>query len=317
MTAFPLLFLLAPALLAPQETFRGGEILDPATNTWRPVIQDPTTAPLETAAKHLAAGEHNAARRILADWLDNHPDHPAFYEAVLLYGDAFFQAERFWKASEQYEIVAANTVGETFDNALRRQMDVARAFLEGKRRIVLGFIPITAYDEGVELLDRIYERVPGSRLGEQALKLKADYFFNAAQYESALAEYAFLAQEFPNSRYTRTALLRAATSAQAMFPGVRHDDQALIEAAERYNQLQEAFPEFAAEMNVAARLDEIRAQQAEKDFAVADYYLRAGYRPAGVYYLQQVRQDWPGTRAAQQAAERLTDLGVAPAPAEE
>lgn len=298
---------------AQQEQFREREVLDPQTGEWANIPAPPEAVPnttLDEARRLLAEGEYRDAEKLLEDWLEDSYDDPRYFEGVFLLGEARFERNRFYQAYEQYEEVAEATAGDLFFAALRRELDVALAFLSGEPRIVWGFLRLPAYDEGVEILDRIYERVPGTRLGERALKTRADYFFFRGDMDLAQDEYANLVREYPNGRYTPFAMLRAAESASAAFPGIRFDDSALLNAEERYRQVQAAFPIYAERNQVSARLDAIRTQRAQKDLYIARWYARTEQRDAAIFYYELILSDWPETLAAQEARADLRALGV-------
>jgi len=298
---------------AQDEQFRERQVLDPDSDAWvdaPPTQTDPTAAELDEARSLLARGEPRAARKRLEDWMEANPDHPRYTEALYLLGETYFAASSFWKAYERFSEVSQSSGGEMFYKAIRRQIDVARAFLSGKKRIVLGFLRVPAYDDGVEILDRVWEQAPGTRYGEESLRLKADYFFDNGDMDLAQDEYVALANEYPNGRYIRQAMLRSAEAAAAAYPGVPFDDRALLEAEARYSRVQDAFPDLAEQERIPDRIDAIRQQRAEKDLYVAKWYERTRRTDAAAFYYKLVLQDWPDTLAAIEARSRLRALGV-------
>ena len=189
-------------------------------------------------------------------------------------------------------------------------MDVARAFLSGQKRIVWKILRMPAYDDGIEALSRVWERIPGTRLGEQALRLIADYYFAVGDMDLAQDEYARLVREYPNGRYTSQAMLRSAEAAQSAFPGIKFDERALLEAEERYRQFQAAYPARAREEDVDARLENISRLRAAKDLDIAQWYERTRQPGAAAYYYQLVVRDRPDSLEATTARQRLEALGV-------
>lgn len=296
-----------------QQSFRERQEFDPQTGQWVDRAAQPDRPPegaIEVARWRLARGEAGEARKLLNAWVKANRDDERYLEGVFLLAEANFEKKDFWRAYNQYEVVAENSSGDLFRRTLRREMDVARAFLSGEKRIVWGFLRLPAYDDGVTILDRVWSRSPGTRIGEDALRLKADYFYARGDMELAQEEYASLARQFPNSRFARPALLRAAEAAAAAFPGVKFDERALIQADERYRQVKSAYPQFAERERIDERLLAIREKRAEKDLDVGDWYLRTGQRGAAEFYFRLVRSDWPGTLAAGIALNRLRAMGI-------
>ncbi len=310
-----LLLTAVPGVFAQQERFRERQVLDPNADQW--VEYAPPTAEeaaagdaVDQARGYLAEGKPGRARALLRKWVQANPDDERYYEALLLLGDSFYESRDFWKAQKQYEQAADNAAGEVFDLANRRTIDVARAFLSGQKRIVWGILRLPAYAEALELLDKVWERVPGSRLGEVALKIKADYYYANGDVDLAQEEYANLVRQYPSGRFLQLSMLRSAEASEAAFPGIKFDDQPLVEADERYRQVLAAFPSYAERESLPARLDGIRAQRAEKDLYVAKWYEKTRQSGAAEFYYRQLLKDWPDTIAAHEARTRLRARGV-------
>lgn len=304
------------SLRSQEQKFRERQVLDPNTGTWvDQVATQPAAAPegdeLGQARSFLATGKPGRARSLLKRWLKQPPDEERTYEATFLLGETYFESRDFWKALKQYETVAENASGELFDLANQRSVDVARAFLSGQKRIVWGFLRLPAYAEGVDILDKVWERIPGTRLGELALKIKADYYYKNGDVELAQDEYNNLVQQYPSGRFIQIAMLRTAEAAEAAFPGIRFDDKPLVEADERYRQFLATFPAYAERENVPERLEGIRQQRAEKDLDIARWYERTRQPSAAEFYYRLILKDWPDSLAAGDARARLRALGAA------
>ncbi|MFQ5805745.1 MAG: outer membrane protein assembly factor BamD [Phycisphaerae bacterium] len=308
-----LLAAVAPSAWAQEEQYRERQVLDPESDEWLEQPVEEEVAPADTldgARRRLAEGQYGKAYKLLKEWTKEHPEHERYFEGLYLLGEAEFERRHFYQAYESYEVVAENTAGELFYKALRREMDVARAFLSGEKRIAWKILRLPAYDDGIEILDRIWERVPGTRLGEAALKLKADYFFDVGDMDLAEDEYVNLTREYPNGRYVQLAMLRGAEAAEAAFPGIRFDDRALLDAQVRYRQVHSTFPGYAEREQVATRLEGIRQQRAEKDLDIARWYERTKQTGAAEFYYRLILKDWPDTLAAAEAQSRLRALGA-------
>ncbi len=308
-----LLLLGSTAAQAQEQRFRERQVLDPNTNEWidqAPTTQEAPSNPVDQARLDLAEQRPGRARVALQKWQKGRGDDERYYESMFLLGEAYFEQKDFWKAYQQYLIVADNTSGELFDAANRRCVDVARAFLSGQKRIVWYILRLPAYAEGVDILDRVWERVPGTRLGELALKLKADYHYGNGDVDLAGDDYNSLVQQYQSGRYKQLAMLRSAQSAEAAFPGVRFDDQSLVDAEERYRQVRGAYPTFAEHEKVAERLEGIRQQRAEKDLYIAHWYERVKRPEAAQFYYKVIVKEYPDTLEAADARTRLRAMGV-------
>jgi TolA-binding protein len=296
-----------------EQRFREREVLDPETGEWVAEQETPDAAAgdaLDEARGLLAIGKPRDARKLVNNWLKTIPDDARYFEALFLLGETYFWSRDFWKAGERFQTVAENAAGPLFRRANEYCVDVARAFLSGEPRIFWRIFRVPAYDDGLEILDRVWQREPGSPLGEMALKLKADYFFQNGDFDLAQDEYANLAQQYPSGRFIQLAMLRTAESAEAAFPGIKFDASPLIDADVRYRQFQDAFPTHARRENVSERIEGIRQQRAEKDLDIAGWYERTNRPDAAQFYYLEILEDWPDTLAATEARARLRALGV-------
>ncbi len=299
---------------AQQQRFREREVLDPNTDQWveqaSPEKEGVPEDALDQARMNLAQHKPGKARTLLLRWTKANPDDERYYEGLLLLGDTYFEARDFWKGQKQYEQVAENASGELFEQANRRTVDVARAFLSGQKRVVWGFLRLPAYAEALELLDKVWERAPGTRLGELALKIKADYYYDTGDVDLAQEEYANLVQQYPSGRFLQLAMMRSAQAAEAAFPGIKFDDQPLLEADERYRQVLAAFPTFADREKIPQRLEGIREQRAEKDLYVARWYEKTRQPSAAEFYYREILRNYGDTIAAHEARTRLRARGI-------
>ncbi len=299
--------------LGQEQKYRERQVLNPETGQWvdqEPPSEETPEDVLGQARALLAKNKPADARKILQKWIKANPDDERFNEARYLLGETYYESRDFWKAVEQYQTVAENASGELFRLAQSRCLDVGRAFLAGQKRILWGIFRLPAYDDGVEILDRVWQREPGSRLGELALKYKADFRFGRGEMDLAQDEYANLVQQYPSGRYVQPATLRTAESAEAAFPGIKFDDKPLLEADERYRQFKGTFAAYAEREQIDDRLEGIRQQRAEKDLDIARWYERTQRPDAAQFYYRRIMRDWPNTLAEAEARSRLRAMGV-------
>ncbi len=295
---------------------------DPQSGQWVQ-IASPTPGTedgdLELARSLLARGKAKKARSQLKKWLKRYPDSPRYPEALFYLADAEFQLARYYKAYERYEeLLDSVLAGDLIERALRRELAIAELFLTGKRRKVLGVALLPATEEGLDMLDSIaMRRITPPELAEQALKLRADYFYGQGQFAEAELEYARLAREFPRGAYTPMATLRSAQAAMASFGGIKFDDAPLIEAETRFRLVLRRYPKFAEQQQVPQLLEQIRNTRAQKEYHIASWYHKTKRYQAAKFYYQTVIEHWSDTHWASLAQGGLEALPAEPsAPAE-
>ena len=257
--------------------------------------------------KHLREDDPSKALKEVQAFLKQYPDHPGREEALSLAGEAQMQRGRYFKAYESFERqIDQYPAGSLLERALQREYEIADAFLRGKKRIELGFLPVPAQDDGLEILLRIAEQAPGSRWSEKALLRAADYHFDKAQYNEAIDAYdQFLALHAEISEQAPYAYLQAARATYALYDGPAYDEAPLIDARQRYRQFAELYPQRAQEVGVPQVLSQIDQALAHKLYRTGEFYVRIGQPRSAVVYYHQTTQDYPQTQWAAKAAQRL------------
>ena len=293
-------------------------VYDPVTGLW---TQPPSPIPgteqgeLELALIDLAENRPDKAKTRLQRWLKKYKESERRPDAMVALADAQLALGNHMQAYRQYEKTLEQYPGlESEEAIVRHEFAIGVAFLSGvKQKFWIFRFP--AEDEGLEVLDKVVQRAPGSMLAEDAIKAKADYFYRSGKFDLAETEFARLAQEFPRGRYPRLALLMSAHSALARFPGLAFDDAALHEARERFLSFQERYPEAAEQENIAALIRRIDETLAEKNVMIGRWYSKQKHTGAAVVYYQGVIRRWPDTPAAAEARQRLALIAEAAPPA--
>lgn len=320
-----LLFAAASHTLAQDdESYAERSEFDPATGQWvtiAPPVPGTEDGDLELARSRLAKGEYKQARKLFKQWFKDYPESARWPEALFYAADTEYSAEDakphggdLMKAYRWYEELIEGWAGtELANRALRRELYIAEMFLfKGrKQRVWGGVLWLGAKDEALTMLDRIIDEwAPDTPIAERALRLKADYHFNAGEFEEAEMAYARLARDYPRGQYHRVAMRRSGESALARFPGVEFDDADLLEAEVYFQDFLRRYPTYAADAQVPQTLARIKESRAQKDYTIGRYYERTGRINSAAFYFRIVLEKWPATTWAVQAKRRLVALGA-------
>ena len=315
----------SPVVAAPKPpTYPERQVYNPATGTWTIApspIPGTEQGDLQLAMIDLAENRPKQAKDRLKKWLKKYPGSDQKGDAMVALGDAELALDNRMQAYKQYEKALDQYPGlESEERILRHEFAIGVAFLAGVKQKVFGIFRFPAFEEGLDILDKVVMRAPGAALAEDAIKAKADYYYRNGEFALAETEYARLAQEFPRGRYPRLALLMSAQSALARFPGVSYDDSALLEARERFISFRERYPEFAEQENVAAFVRRIDETLAQKHLMVGKWYGRQKHPESAAIYFREVVSRWPDSAAAIDARSRLSVMAtvrpMVPAPLE-
>lgn len=289
--------------------------LDPAGG-WEPSrIPAPGTdeAVIADARQMLAQRRYGAAETLLDSWIEinENSKSPWLAEAYLLRGDARLGNDDEEDALRDYEeVVQGFTGSDMFPLALEREMDVALLYLNGLRRRVLGIRIDSGVSLAEEILLRINERLPGSRLAERALLELADYYYRSRDLRMASESYDVFLRLYPQSEYRQKALQRRVYANIARFKGPKYDATGLTDAKLQVEQFAREYPveAEAAGMSDAlvARLDESAAAQM---LDTGSWYMKQGDPVSARLTFRRLIRKYPTTAAAARALDIIDREG--------
>ena len=270
-------------------------------DSWEETTPVPGTAEFQVfqARKALALGEPQRARALASSFLDRFPNDPFRADMLLIRGDALLQMGDEYKALFNYEEIAQQHPGSrVFVMALEREYDIATAYANGLRRKFYGtFRLIDASEDAQELLIRIQERLPGSRLAENAGMQLADFYFRRSEMRLAADSYDLFIQNYPRSDRIEKARSRLIQSYLASYRGPQYDDAGLRDARRRLESLRVVQPALAQRLGADALLVRIRESEAEKLLTTSRWYLSIDDPVSAEFYLRRVVERYPGTVA--------------------
>jgi outer membrane protein assembly factor BamD (BamD/ComL family) len=268
-------------------------------------------ATIAQARRLTADGNPSQAIDLLDAWIETNETarNQWLPDAFLARGDAHLADDDEYKALVDYERITRDYAGsDLFVKALERELDIAKMYLGGLRKKSLGLFRI---DSGIpiaeEIIMRINERLPGSRLAERAMLMLADYYYDERDLRMAAESYDVFLTLFPRSEHRQKAMQRRVYANIAQFKGPRYDASGLVDAKFLVQRYQTQYPLDAERIGLddtlTARLDEQTARQL---LEVAAWYERRGDPPSQRLTLQRLVLRHPQTGAAKIAADILT-----------
>ncbi len=143
------------------------------------------------------------------------PDLDAFIKAEML-----FCKDDFLKAADAYDkLLTTYQESKLRDAALDRQYAIARAFLSGQKKTVLGFFEVKAFSNGLEIMERVRDRAGNTPIGTEAAVTVAQKYEEKGDFTRAIRAYDKLLTEQPQSEYRQAALDRQYAMATAYLGG--------------------------------------------------------------------------------------------------
>lgn len=255
----------------------------------------------------LAQGRYAMAESLLDGWIERNErtSNPWLAEAYLARGDSRLIRDREVKALEDYEEVVIHFPGsDAYVIALTRELDVGLRYLNGLRKKIFGMRLEPAERIGEEILMRVCERLPHSRLAERSLKELGDYYYRVREMKMAADAYDVFLRLFPTSEFRQHAMERRVYANIARFKGPNYDASGLREAKFLIDDFKSRYPQDAERIGMddglIARLDESSAVQM---LETARWYLIRKDPVSARLVVSRLLRRFPGTVAAVRAQE--------------
>ena len=263
---------------------------------------------------HLDKENPKAALKATEKFLVNYPRDSRQEEVMMLAGQAEMDRGHYDSACDKFNLqMDQNRNGAFYDRAVQRQYEIADAFLKGRKRRAAWIFRVSGADRGIEILNSIADRVPGTVIAEKALLRVADYHYDTKQVVPAVEAYDHYMKTFPKAPRKRMAhaMLRAARARYAQYRGEEFDDTPLTDAQQRFMDYSDRYAEDANKANIPMVLSQIRNALIQRYFSAAKFYTRIGRRTASIYYYKKVIAQDSKSHWAKRAEVELMKLGAA------
>lgn len=285
---------------------------------WEPVSASPDQRYAQAVArlKRLAqSGDAEAVEEALSRLKEQFPDRVGPDLEAFLEGELLYWVDKYAKALVKYEKFFKDyPASELVDLVLEREWVIGQAYLDGRKKTVLGFIRISGHAEGVEIMERISDRAgldePDS-IGLKAAISVAEHYERREKYLEAYLKWSEIASYWDSGPIGRKAILRMAEDNRLAYDqqpeGRRqlYDASKLTTAKTYYEKLVLRFPDEAEQHNAREKIEQVDEKMAYKQFTIGQYYQRTGKRQAANLYFDMVVQNWPETEAAELARQAI------------
>jgi len=222
-------------------------------------------------------------------------------------GEVLLAKGKLSKAVRQYDVFLDKYPTSTLkDAALDRQFEIANEFLTGRKKTILMIFKLSAFEDGVKTMEKISDRAGSADIAKRSLVLVAQSYEKRKQYNEAYLKWSEISNRWPTGEIAREALLGMARTKYASYHGPQYDVSSLISAKTYYENFKLRYPEEAKRLQVDEILTNIAEKLAQKNLLIAQYYERTGSAgPANMYY-QMVVNNWPSSKAAETARDRIS-----------
>ncbi len=267
--------------------------------------------------KLVQEGEAGAARDIVKQLKAEFPDRVGPDLSLFVDGELRYWKNKYGKALVKYEKLLKNYPGSEFaDAAMQREYDIAQAYLAGRKKVVLGFIRLSGYAEGVEIMEKVSDRAgidEPNGVGLNAAIAVAEHYERTEHYLEGYLKWSEIASYWETGPVGKRAIYRMAEDNFLAYnlhkPAERYrfDASKLTTAKTYYERFLALYPTEAAQNDVPAKITQIDEDMAYKQFKIGEYYRRIGKDRAAYLYFDMVVRNWPKTEAAEMARQAIAE----------
>jgi tetratricopeptide (TPR) repeat protein len=266
------------------------------------------------AKRFVNTGEASATRWAYEELKKDFPEIAGPDFDIFVKAEIFYCKGQFTRAVKSYnKLLAEFPRSKLTEAALDREFAIATAYLAGRKKTLLGFIKISGHAEGVRIMEKITDRVGlDTQMGIKASVAVARSYEERKEFNEAFLKWWEISLEWEMGPVGRDALLGMARNKLAVYnkppEHKRHfyDASCLRSAKTYYGRFKLLYPKDAKEIDVDETLSQIEEQLAYKQLSIGRYYQKTGDRQSANLYYDMVVNDWPDSKAAQEAKELLT-----------
>jgi len=284
-------------------------------------FENPAKVSKETAAeqlvwakKFLDSEEYDKA---IKEFQKIHKHFPRSREAAeAAYYTALCQErkERYYEAFLSYQdLLVDHPQTERVHEVVEHQYRIANLFFKDEKLRVAGVpipvLPTAARDKALEIYEKITENVPFGPHAAPAHYRMGVIYFEDEKFVHSILSHEALIRDFPNHELVPSAEFYTVQSTFALAERSDFDSDLVGAALEKLEEFSRNYPGSEHEDVIQERVTLLTEKRAEEHYQVAAFYEKQNYFSSAQVYYKDVISQFPQTRWAGLARERLTRLG--------
>ncbi|MGL4944389.1 MAG: tetratricopeptide repeat protein [Thermoguttaceae bacterium] len=254
------------------------------------------------------------------------PDSLLAEEALFLAAECRFFADDYPKAMTNYQtLVSKYHHSKWVNTSVRRLFAIARYW---ERESLKTHSPVNLTDKSRPITDtfgnakKAYEAIfindPNGPISDDAVMALASAYLarGLKQGDSAFSQaayyYAYLRENFPNSRHIPKATEMELLARINAYNGGDYDGKSLDEASSLASSAMRNREGDSNVQELGAIKDSVTDKQAERDWVMAQYYEKKRFYGASRMYYNKILQNYPQTPYASKARDRIAAIASKP-----
>ena len=264
------------------------------------------------------AGKYNEAAAKFEDAAERWPESVLEEDALYMQGESLFFADRYYASRNVFDdLMKRYSNSRHLDRITAREFMIGRFWEEKGREHATFALNLTdktrpwmdTKGSGVKVYEGIRLNDPTGPLADDALMAQATSYFMDNRFEDAAYHYEVLRKDYVQSEHLKQAHLLGLQAEMNSYQGPQYDVTPLKKAETLAEQtLRNYGGSLPAERPRLVQAKElVRAQMAEREYDLGEYYRRLDYnRAARTHYANVIRQ-FPDTKFAELAQQKINE----------
>jgi outer membrane protein assembly factor BamD len=237
------------------------------------------------------------------------PDTGAAPQAQLKLGEVYLALLEHEKAFDAYgRYLSAYPRGTDFDKAVEGQFNIAKLFLQGEKRKLLGVKTLPSMERTQKMFEEIIKNAPFSRWAALSQFNIGQALEKQTKYPEAIKAYQTVIDKYPADEVSADAQYQIGYIYFKQAQAGSNDQSARVKAREAFEDFQLKFPESEKVAQATQNIKALDGKDTKQTLGIAQFYEKTENFTAAAIYYQDVINSAPGTPEAATAQKQLDGL---------
>ncbi len=237
------------------------------------------------------------------------PESPVAEESSFLMGEAYFKLGVIDAANESFSAYLNNPAPRHFEEAIHYKFDIAERFRNGERKHLFSnpTLPrlLSGTEDAIGIYDEVITALPHDEIAAKSLLGKAQLQLHFEDFKPSIETLDLLIRRFPKHELAAQGFLEK-SHVYLKQSQEKDFDSALLNLADaNLRKFRLAFPREERISDVEHELGEIQEIFAERLMEIGRFFQKTKKIPASILYYTKVINQYPATKAAAEANEKL------------
>lgn len=252
------------------------------------------------------AEDYKKAAEEFEKLIKNYPLSKLASESQYYLGRCREQLEEYYKAYQDYQLVIEKyPYSDRVDEIIEREYEIANLFYTGQKAKILGMAILPAKPKAVEIFAQIVENAPYGKYADIAQFKLGQCYMDMKDYINAALAFKKIIESYPKSKLVDDAKYQIAVCAANSASGAEYNEEDTEKAIKEFRDFVKRYPDSHMEKEARHFINTLEEQKARKNFDIAQFYERQGNTESAVIYYEEILNNYGESELAAEALERL------------